>query len=81
MRSHDARARHGGSRTPAARPGCSATEIERRTGVPRRTVTDWIAGRLPQRSLGPKGALCPHIVYVSRKADVALLDEFVGPKA
>lgn len=39
--------------------GCSATEIERLTDVPRRTVIDWIAGRVPRRSLGPREALCP----------------------
>lgn len=31
--------------------------------------------------LGLRWTTCPHTVYVSRKDDVALLDEFVGPKA
>ena len=31
--------------------------------------------------LGVRWTTAPHTVYVSRKADVALLDEFIGPKA
>jgi hypothetical protein len=30
--------------------GLSASEIARRTGIPRATVRDWLAGRLPRRS-------------------------------
>ncbi|MFN2594776.1 MAG: helix-turn-helix domain-containing protein [Actinomycetota bacterium] len=38
------------------RGGVSISEIGRQLGVPRRTVTDWVAGRLPQRP--PEGPLC-----------------------
>jgi hypothetical protein len=31
--------------------------------------------------LGLRYTTCPNTVYVSRKADVAVLDEFIGPKA
>jgi hypothetical protein len=30
--------------------------------------------------LGLRWTTCPHTVYVSRKSDVARLDEFIGPK-
>jgi hypothetical protein len=30
--------------------------------------------------LGLRHTTCPHTVYVSRKADVAILDRFIGPK-
>ncbi len=37
--------------------GLSATAIARQTGIPRRTVTDWLAGHIPGRS--PDGAPLP----------------------
>jgi transposase len=46
------------------RDGLNNCEISRRTGVSRPTVREWTNGRLPR----------------SYKADVARLDEFVGPK-
>lgn len=37
---------------------------------------EWACGLLDMRT-----TRAPHTVYASRKADVARLDEFVGPKA
>jgi hypothetical protein len=36
--------------------GLNACEVARRTGIPRTTVRDWVAGRLPHRD--PEGFSC-----------------------
>lgn len=38
--------------------GLNCCEIARRVAIPRRTVQDWVSGRLPQHRAVPEG--CPH---------------------
>jgi hypothetical protein len=51
-----------------AAAGPNSCEIARRTGIPRGTIRDW---RLGQR---------PNFDRWAKRASVALLDGFVGPK-
>jgi Homeodomain-like domain-containing protein len=43
--------------------GLNASEISRRTGVPRPTVRDWLHGRAPRRRAGPGCGVCGHGVH------------------
>jgi transposase len=55
-----------------AAAGLNSCEIARRTGIPRGTVRDWRLGRRPNLDQDPAND--------GRRASVALLDAFVGPK-
>jgi Homeodomain-like domain len=65
-----------------AREGLSTSEIARRLGVPRATVRDWLAGRLP-RGFHGEAVGCPacgglHDVGVLPPAYVYLLGMYLG---
>ena len=60
------------------RSGSNATEIARQLAIPRRTVRE-IFCRACDR-LGVRWTRAKNTIYVSRKADVAILDGYIRPK-
>lgn len=65
-----------------AAAGSSPTEISRRTGVPRRTVADWVAGRAPGRQWTGEGCErcggAPHLYDSLPDGYVYLLGLYLG---